>query len=82
MNRTGSIASRVPPAVTTTWRPARSASRGGPDERRPRRRVRGTDRPIADGRDDGVDDRRRARPAARRPICPEASGPASGSTIA
>ena len=30
MKRTGSIASRVPPAVTTTWRPARSASRAGP----------------------------------------------------
>ena len=29
MKRTGSIASRVPPAVTTMWRPARSASRAG-----------------------------------------------------
>ena len=28
MKRTGSIVSRVPPALTTTWRPARSASRG------------------------------------------------------
>ena len=52
MKRTGSIASRVPPAVTTTCRPARSASRAGPasggraagirrrgpaDRRRPRR---------------------------------------------
>ena len=32
----------------------------------------------ADGRDDRVDDRAAARPAARRPICPEASGPAVG----
>ena len=30
MKRTGSIASRVPPAVTTTCRPPRSASRAGP----------------------------------------------------
>ena len=40
MNRTGSIGSRVPPAVTTMWRPARSASRAGADERAGARRDR------------------------------------------
>ena len=39
---------------------------GGRDERRPSRRIRGPDRPIGDGRDDRVHDRRRARPVGRR----------------
>ena len=56
MNRTGSIASRVPPAVTTTWRPARSASWAGPVSGGRAAGSGGTDRAIADGRDDRVDD--------------------------
>ena len=59
MKRTGSIGSAVPPAVTTTCRPARSASRGIPatSERGPAAGARrGTDRPVADRGDDGVDD--------------------------
>ena len=56
MKRTGSIGSAVPPAVTTTCRPARSASRGGGDARRPGGRVRGPDGSLADRRDDRVDD--------------------------
>ena len=76
MKRTGSIASRVPPAVTTTWRPARSASRAGATSGGRAAGSGGTDRAIGDGRDDRVDDRRRARPAARRPDWPDASGPA------
>ena len=57
MKRTGSIASRVPPAVTTTWRPVRSASRAGPTSggRAAGSGARTAD--AADGRHDRVDDR-------------------------
>ena len=57
MKRTGSIGSRVPPAVTTTCRPARSASRPGPTRGGRAAGSGCADRPVADGRDDRVDDR-------------------------
>ena len=63
MKRTGSIGSRVPPAVTTTWRPARSASRAGSTSGGRAAGSGGTDRAIGDGRDDRVDDRRQLRQA-------------------
>ena len=64
MNRTGSIASRVPPAVTTMWRPSRSASTRRGHDRRTGGGIGGPDRPIGDGRDHGIDDRLGLREAA------------------
>ena len=82
MKRTGSIGSRVPPAVTTMCRPARSGV-----ARRRRRAAAG--RP---GRAPGPAGRRRPRRPHRRsagssasrptPVWPDASGPPPGSTIA
>ena len=57
MKRTGSIGSRVPPAVTTMWRPTRSASRDRLlGERRARRGLGLADRSTGDRGDHGVDD--------------------------
>ena len=80
MNRTGSIGSAVPPALITTVRPSRSAS---------------WDSPTSGGRSAGSGARIARSPMAAttastmawvsarrpRPVCPLASGPASGSTI-
>ena len=73
MNRTGSIASRVPPAVTTMCRPSRSASRAGVDERRAGGGVRRPDRPVGHGRDHGVHDPR-PRPGGPRRTAPTRAG--------
>ena len=72
MKRTGSIGSAVPPAVTTTWRPARSsasrasASGGAAGEAgRPVGGIGPPHRAVADRGDDGVDDRAEVGEAAR-----------------
>ena len=81
MKRTGSIASRVPPAVTTMCRPARSASRAGPTSGGRADGSGGADRPSPTAATTASTIR---SSSARRPTpdWPEASGPASGSTIA
>ena len=80
MKRTGSIGSRVPPAVTTTWRPARSASRatevsGG--------RAAGSAARTGRSPTAATTASTMAAVSARRPTpdCPDASGPLAGSTI-
>ena len=80
MKRTGSIASRVPPAVTTTWRPARSASRAGATSGG---RAAGSGARTGRSAMAATTASTIAGSSARRPTpdCPEASGPASGSTI-
>ena len=80
MKRTGSIASAVPPAVTTMCRPTRSASRGAPSRRGGRAAGSGarTGRsPIAATTASTIRGSSASRPT---PTCPEASGPTSGST--
>ena len=77
MKRTGSIASRVPPAVTTTWRPARSASRAGPTRGG---RAAGSGARTADAATAATTASTIAPSSASRPIpsWPDASGPRSG----
>ena len=80
MKRTGSIGSAVPPAVTTTCQPSRSASRRGSGDRRPRARV-GLHGPVARRRPTAATMARQlGQPAP--PTWPDASGPNSGSTMA
>ena len=80
MNRTGSIASAVPPALTTTWRPSRSRSRAG-STIGGRRAASGwrTGRPsTAPTTASTMSPSSASRPT---PDCPDASGPDAGSTI-
>ena len=82
MKRTGSIASRVPPAVTTTWRPARSGVAGRADERRPRGGIRrhGPGRsPTAATTASTIAGSSASRPT---PDLPGGERPGAGSTIA
>ena len=81
MNRTGSMASAVPPALTTTWRPSRSASRTGAV-----RGGRAAGSGCAHGRSpmaattaSTISGRSARRPM---PDCPDASEPISGGTSA
>ena len=81
MKRTGSMASRVPPAVTTTWRPARSASRGAATSggRAAGSGLRTGRSPTAATTASTISGRSASRPT---PAWPDASSPAAGSTIA
>ena len=80
MNRTGSMASAVPPAVITMWRPSRSGSRTGAASGRPGRLDRLADRAAGDGLDHRVDDPRQLGEApdaglARGELAPRRAGP-------
>ncbi len=80
MYRTGSMASRVPPADTTTCRPVRSASRGAATMggRWAGSGLRTGRSPMAATTASTIDGSSASRPT---PVCPEASSPAPGSTM-
>ena len=79
MKRTGSIASRVPPAVTTMCRPVRSASRAADTSggRAAGSAARTGTSPMAATTASTMNVRSARRPT---PDCPDARGPESGST--
>jgi len=80
MNRTGSMASAVPPAVTTMWRPSRSASCAGATTggRIAGDAARTGRSPTAATTASTIRGNAASRPT---PVWPLASGPASGSTM-